>query len=305
MYTRLQCVYAIDIRCNVNFFLQAMTYIHNKDIAYAVLSLRDVKETINEILKDSKYWDDLSEEDRCKLVYKFRTRMIRGENLEYMATYYSFKRSETETYEIFTGSIGKKAVLTHAKSGIDVFQSNDPAEAIALNLDLNQVDAFKNMKAQWLYFKLQAVEVEFRNNSKASFIPILCHYLPPCYEYVEHATSFTNNTVVASGTKEEKKTIADPFYVVRFADSGVKLDPSSPDYIDVVRKSTYPVSGLQKNMYVANFNTEKIFLDYGKFVFTTKNLDNIQDIIVRVKFDFVFLTYANPEDYYNQFGDAD
>ena len=66
MYTRLQCVYAIDIRCNVNFFLQAMTYIHNKDIAYAVLSLRDVKETINEILKDSKYWDDLSEEDRCK-----------------------------------------------------------------------------------------------------------------------------------------------------------------------------------------------------------------------------------------------
>lgn len=283
-----------------------MTYIHNKDIVYGILSLRDIKEKVNQIMKNSKYWDDLSIDDRDKLVYKFRTRMIRGEILEYMATYYSFKQSETETFEIYTGSIGKKAVLTHLKSNVNVFTSEEPSESISLNIDMNQIDTFKNMKNQWLYFKLQCIDVEFRNNSKASFVPILCHYLPPCYEYVDHSINFTNNTVVASGLKEEKKTIADPFYIVRMADSDVKLNPTAADYIETVRKSTYPVSGLQKNMYVANYNTEKLYLDYGKFVFTTKNLENTQDIIIKVKFNFAFMTYANPEDYYNgQFGDAD
>lgn len=276
-----------------------MTYIHNKDIVYEILSWREAKRKINEIIKDSKYWDDLSMEDRDKLVYKYRTKMIRSENLSYMATYYSFKRTEMETVEIFSGTIGKKAQLTQLKTNAKVFESTEPADAISLNIDLNNIDAFRNMKTQWLYFKLQCVEVEFRNNSKATFIPILCHYLPPCYECVDHTVSFTNNTVVAAGTKEETKTLADPYYIVRMADCGIKLDPAAEDYIENVRKNTFPVSGLQREMYVSNYNTERMYLDYGKFVFTTKNLENTQDVVIKVRFNFVFLTYANPEDFYN------
>ena len=276
-----------------------MTYIRNKEVVFSILQLKECQAKIDKMTQDAKYWDDMTMEERAQLVYKYKTSMLRKENLDFQATYYSFKQTNVDTYEIFTGSIGKKPSLTHVKSNRVLYQSSEPSESITLDIDLNQIDAFRNMKAQWLYFKLQNVEIEFRNNSKASFIPVICHYLPPCYELVYHSTSLVNNAVVASGTSAEVKTIADPCYIVRMVEPGKDLDPDADNYHKAVREITYPVSGLQKDMYVANYNLEKMYLDYGKFVFETKNLDNVQDIIITAKFNFNFYTYANPEDFYN------
>lgn len=276
-----------------------MTYIRNKEVVFSIIQLKECEDKIDNMTKDVKYWDDLTMEQRAQLVYKYKTSMLRKENLDFQATYYSFKQTNIDTCEIFTGSIGRAPSVTHVKSNRVLYRSDEPSDKISLDIDLNKIDAFKNMKNQWLYFKLQNIEIEFRNNSKASFIPVLCHYLPPCYEYVEHTTSFINNTVIASGTGAEVKTIADPCYIVRMVEPGRTLNPDAENYLDDVREYTYPVSGLQKDMYVANYNLEKLYLDFGKFVFETKNLDNVQDIIITARFNFNFFTYANPEDFYN------
>ena len=268
-----------------------MTYIHNKDVVEDIMQIEILKQQNDEILKKVRTWDEIPMEVRDNICYRDKTIKIKQDLLDLKEVYHFFKQTTVDTCEIFTGTLGNDNFSIKNIKNNKELKGEKGASQLNLDIDLNDVDAFKNMKSKWLYCKLCSIEIEFRNNSKASFVPILCHYLPPCYECVKHSNSFVVNSVIADGTQPTSFVLGNPYYIIRI------LKPTSDD-LNNPRENSIPISGLQRDMFIANYDTTNTFIDFGKFIFYTKNPDVQQDVLINLKLSFKFLTYANPEDYY-------
>lgn len=242
----------------------------------------------------------MKEEDRDKLIKYYQSNCIGEENLLFKCTYQFLKQTTIDTNEIFTATIGENKSLKDMRLNKTIKFSEESEMFVTLNIDLNKVYSFINLKTKWLYFKLCKVEVEFRNNSKASFIPISCYYLPPCSDTNDFNYLFTNNVKIASGTNNQHKSILNPLFIIRhIKDFNDKIDINSDTYYRDVTDKTIPTSGLQDNLFVSNFDNTIIYLDYGKFIFTTNNIENDQDVLIKLNYSFKFYTHANPEAYYD------
>ena len=284
-----------------------MSIIKKHDIVDNILTMEDLEKRIHDIIGEKKRWEEMNESERDKLIKLCQSKCLKEKNIEFKLSYPFMKQTTIDTFEIFSGTIARnnQSVLLNLKTNKRVNFKDDPedvnSEFIVLPIDVNSVSAFKNMFDKWLYFKLSKIEIEYRNNSKASFVPISCQYLPPCSERVKATTSCINNIKLASGTGPEHKSILNPFYIIRTLKNGaVALNPSDQDYQKRIYEDTIPTSGLQDGLFVSNFDVENYYLDYGRFVFSTMNLTNPQDVLIKVKYSFKFYTHANPEDFYGK-----
>lgn len=265
---------------------------------------------INDLTEGKIRWEEMSEQDREKLIKIYQSKCLKDKNISFKLTYPFMKETTIDTFEIFSGTIGTRnnnsnsitTVLTNLKTNEQVFKAdNDMDEVIILPININAVSSFRNLCNKWLYFKLCKIEIEYRNNSKASFVPVSCQFLPPCSERVKATVKCTNNIKLTSGTNPEHKSILNPFYIIRnLKDGQIDLDINSNDYQQRSISDTIPVSSLQDGLFVCNFDTKKYYLDYGTFFFSTMNLTNPQDILIKLKYSFKFYTHANPEDFYGK-----
>lgn len=278
-----------------------MSIIKKHDIVDDILICQENEDRIKELSKDRLRWEQMEEKDREELIKVYQSKCLKNENILFKCSYPFMKQTTIDSNEIFTATIGKNRTLKNMKRNTFIKLGDEEDKTfITLNIDLNKVYSFVNLKTKWLYFKLCKVEVEFRNNSKASFIPISCYYLPPCSDINDFNYSFVNNVKIASGTNIQHKSILNPLFIIRhIKDCNDKLDINSLDYYNDIITKTIPTSSLQDNLFVSNFDNSVIYLDYGKFIFTTNNLQNDQDILIKLNYSFKFYTHGNPEDYYD------
>ena len=169
-----------------------MSIIKRHDVVDDILKRQRNQEKINELCKGIPSWKEMKEEDRDKLIKYYQSNFIGEENLLFKCTYQFLKQTTIDTNEIFTATIGENKSLKDMRLNKTIKFSEESEMFVTLNIDLNKVYSFINLKTKWLYFKLCKVEVEFRNNSKSSFIPISCYYLPPCSDTNDFNYLFTN-----------------------------------------------------------------------------------------------------------------
>lgn len=276
-----------------------MSIVKKHNIVDDILIQQNNINRINQLTKDKLRWEQMDEKDREELIKIYQSKCIKNENILFKCSYPFLKQTTIDTNEIFTATIGKNVLLKDMRLNKNI-KFDENSDIIPLNIDLNKVYSFFNLKTKWLYFKLCKVEVEFRNNSKASFIPILCYYLPPCSDTNDFNYLFTNNVKITSGTNQQHKSILNPLFIIRhIRDINDKIDINSDTYYRDITDKTIPTSGLQDNLFVSNFDNTIIYLDYGKFIFTTNNLENEQDVLIKLSYSFKFYTHANPEAYYD------
>lgn len=280
-----------------------MSIIKKHDIVDDILICQENNERIESLIRGKLRWEELEEKDREELIKIYQSNCIKNKNVSFKCSYPFMKQTTIDTFETYSGTIGKLKQIKNIRTN-KIFnyknENNEINNYIILPINLNDNISFKNLKTKWLYFKLNKIEIEFRNNSKASFIPISCYYLPPCSELIYYNINFTNNVKICSGTNIEHKSILNPFYIIRsIKDNNNKINIKEDNYEKICKK-TFPTSSLQDNLFVSNFNEEINYLDYGQFVFTTNNLENQQDILIKLNYSFKFYTHANPEAYYNE-----
>lgn len=264
-----------------------MSIIKKHDIVDDILICQENNERLAKLSKDKLRWEQMDEKDREELIKIYQSKCIKEKNVSFKCSFPFLKQTTIDCLETYTGTI------SNLNTGIFVY------------IDLNRITPFINLKNKWLYFKLCKIEVNFRNNSKSSFIPISCYYLPPCFSCVNVDYKFSNNVKIASGINVEHKSILNPLYVIRSAypDKDLtyydNINDNGKSYYDNLQDYSFPSSGLQDNLFISNFNNSKLFLDYGKFIFNTDNLQNNQDILIKINYSFKFYTYGNPEAYYD------
>ena len=286
-----------------------MSVIRKHDVADDILVVQEYNNRIDALSKGKLRWEELTEEERDKIVKLYRGRCLKETNLKFKCSYPYMKQTTIDTFELFTGVIGegddsgphgRRLLLRNLKSN-NFTVVNGKMITVANILD--DIDAFKSLKKVWLYFKLSTIEVEFINNSKSSFIPICCNYYPPCYDLCKSNVGYTNNIKVATGTNTEHKSVINPMYIIRqVKDNNTLLNydgENRDDFLRDVKNLTIPTSCLQDGLFISNFDTSRIFLDYGCFKFSTNNEASLQDVLIKLKYSFKFYTHGDPEYFYN------
>lgn len=287
-----------------------MSVVKKHDIVDDILICQENSDRIASLIRGKLRWEEMEEKDREELIKITQSKFIKEKNVSFKCSYPYMKQTTIDCSEIYSGTLGEVNELENLRTGKkfefeNCNKKNTIVSSIVLPINLNDVIAFKNLKNKWLYFKLNKIEVEFRNNSKASFVPISCYYLPPCSDLVLADIKFTNNVKICSGTNVEHKSILNPFYIIRtIKDIKETIDSKKDDYNDICLK-TNPTSGLEDNLFVSNFNDSNNYLDYGRFIFTTNNLENQQDVLMKLHYSFKFYTYSNPEAYYDSANDEE
>lgn len=267
-----------------------MSIVERHDVIQTSLVISDTKKRIKAIEEDKHAWEELNWQQRAEVVKNLRMLHINGERQKANTSIDHQKMIKAEYTETWTGSFGSRQMVnkkTGRKMTATFKADGDEVEdksLIDIRIYPQMLAGYQALKTKYQYFKINKVSIKFVANSANNLSPIVCRYMPPFFDV------------------SKMKTL-DPAYMTKYAESA----GSNYGYISIhtpaciIKKGEYSKNGfstekgfvmpnLCKDRMLCKFEELGMFLDYGYFIFETRNVSDKQSIIAQISYQIDFYT---------------
>ena len=267
-----------------------MSIVERHDVIQTSLVINDAKKRIKSIEEDKHAWEELTWQQRDEVIKNIRMININDVRQKANVSVDHQKMLKAEYTETWTGSFGSRQMVnkktgrkmnaTFKADGEDV----EDKSLIDIRIYPQMLAGYQALKNKYQYFKINKVSIKFVANSASNLSPIICRYMPPFIEI-------------------SKLKTMDPAYMTKYAESA----GSNYGYISIhtpgciIKHGKYSESGfstangfimpnLCKDRMLCGFESQGMFLDYGYFIFETRNVSDAQSIIAQINYQIDFYT---------------
>lgn len=245
-----------------------MSIVKRHDIVQTSFLLKDVKSKVAQIEKDKTAWTDLGAKEREILLenlHKAELNAIR-QHANISIDHQKMLKSEfTETFS--------EDITSDQSWRLFVIPQN--------------FYGFRALKNKYQYFKLNKVSVKFVANTANNLSPIVCRYLPPmAKEFTKKDplnTRFITKYAESAGTNWGFSSIHLPPCLIKTGKYGAPVNGNKP----FTAESCYP--NLCKDRLITCFEDFNQYIDYGSFIFETRN-ETKQSVMVQLHYYIDFYT---------------
>ena len=267
-----------------------MSIVKSHDIIQSSANIRGLKKQLNELQDGKVSAIDFSGQD-CERVIKDLNALerltIRQKASLAISHQKILKAQYTETWngdlgngkQTFTDKLGRKLNFSYQPQ-----RKSIPSEWIFFPIYPQMLSGYQALKKKYQYFKINKVDIKFVANTANNLSPIICRYMPPI-PIVEDLNDI------------------DTRYITKYAESigstygniSIHVPPcliKKGEY-DKVGNFTMGTNGfcmpqLCKDRMITLFEKQQMYLDYGYFIFETRNVSEHQSIIVQLNYQLDF-----------------
>lgn len=281
-----------------------MSIVKRHDVVQTSLVMTDRKQRVAELEKGKSSWSEFSWQERNELLKELHTTEINAVRQHANLAVDHQKMLKAEFYDTWTATVGaaKQAVLKVNKKvfngkhlnlkivtedGESDDSDKDQAEYVTyINATPTSINGFQALKKKWQYFKINKVSVSFVSNSANNLSPIVCRYMPPMGKEgdvaklnADYVTKYAESVGTTSG-----------FMSIHCPPCLVKKGEFDKNGEFKYGENGYCLPGLNKDRMLCSYEDDKFYLDYGTFIFESKNIGTTQNIIA--KFHYVIDFYS-------------
>ena len=288
-----------------------MSIVKRHDVVQTGLVIADRKESIKELEKDKESWADFKWQERDKLIKDLHACEINAVRQHANLAVDHQKMLKAEFNDTWTATVGvsKQAVLKVNKKvfkgkhlDLHVITDDDPevppedpdqggdedqggneeqpTYISMINLTPTSINGFQAMKKKWQYFKINKVSIKFVSNSANNLSPIVCRYMPPMGKQgdvsklnIDYITKYGESVGTTSG-----------FVSLHMPPCLVKKGEFDEENAFSYGENGYCLPNLNKDRMLCSYEDDKFYLDYGTFIFESKNIGTQQNIIAQIHY---------------------
>ena len=149
-----------------------------------------------------------------------------------------------------------------------------------INITPTSINGFQALKKKWQYFKINKISVKFVSNSANNLSPIVCRYMPPMGKQgdvtklnIDYITKYGESVGTTCG-----------FVSLHMPPCLVKKGEFDKDNAFQYGENGYCLPNLNKDRMLCSYEDDKFYLDYGTFIFESKNIGTVQNIIAQIHY---------------------
>lgn len=267
-----------------------MSIVERHDVIQTSLVISDAKKRIKSAEEGKHTWEELTRQERAQVVKNLRMLYTNGVRQKANVSIDHQKMLKAEYTETWTGNFGSRQMV-NTKTGRKMnstFKADgeevEDKRLIDIRIYPQMLAGYQALKNRYQYFKINKVSIKFVANSANNLSPIVCRYMPPFFDV------------------SKLKTL-DPAYMTKYAESAGAnygyISIHTPDCI--IKKGEYSKNGfstengfvmpnLCRDRMLCRFESLGMFLDYGYFIFETRNVTDKQSIIAQISYQIDFYT---------------
>lgn len=245
-----------------------MSIVKRHDIIQTSFLLKDVKSKVAQIEKDKNAWTDLGAKEREILLENLHKAELNAIRQHANISIDHQKMLKAEFTETLSMNITTK----------------DSYQLFVIPQNFN---GFRALKNKYQYFKLNKVSVKFVANTANNLSPIVCRYLPPMAKPLDKdntiLTQYITKYAESAGTNWGFCSIHLPPCLIKTGKYGKAVNGVKP----FTQEYCYP--NLCKDRLITCFEDFDQYLDYGSFIFETRNESN-QSVMIQLHYYIDFYT---------------
>ena len=278
-----------------------MALVKRHDVVQTGLTIADRKEHIKELEKDKDSWADFQWQERDKLIKDLHAVEVNAVRQHANLAIDHQKMLKAEFNDTWTAVVGASSshgnvlkvnkrpfVGKHLKMNI-IHDGEDDAEGEGetgsdyityINLTPTSINGFQALKKKWQYFKINKVSVKFVSNSAQNLSPIVCRYMPPMGKEgdvtklnADYVTKYAESVGTTSG-----------FVSLHMPPCLVKKGEFDKNNEFKYGENGYCLPNLNKDRMLCSYEEDKFYLDYGTFIFESKNIGTTQNVIAQIHY---------------------
>ena len=285
-----------------------MSVVKRHDVVQTGLVIADRKDNVRELEKDKESWADFQWQERDKLIKDLHACEVNAVRQHANLAVDHQKMLKAEFNDTWTATVGatKTAVLRVNKKifkgkhlDLNIVTDDDPevppeqggdedqggneeqpTYISMINLTPTSINGFQAMKKKWQYFKINKVSVKFVSNSATNLSPIVCRYMPPMGKQgdvsklnIDYITKYGESVGTTCG-----------FVSLHMPPCLVKKGEFGENNEFQYGEAGYCLPNLNKDRMLCSYEDDKFYLDYGTFIFESKNIGTVQNIIAQIHY---------------------
>lgn len=286
-----------------------MALVKRHDVVQTGLVIADRKDHVRELEKDKESWADFQWQDRDKLIKDLHAVEINAVRQHANLAVDHQKLLKAEFNDTWTAVVGaasgatvgatlkvnkrkfvgkhlKMRIIHDGEDGEDVEPAKEGDYVTYINLTPTSINGFQALKKKYQYFKINKVSVKFVSNSSTNLSPIVCRYMPPMGKEgdvtkinADYVTKYAESVGTTSG-----------FISLHMPPCLVKKGEFNKDNEFAYGDNGYCLPNLNKDRMLCSYEEDKFYLDYGTFIFESKNIGTTQNVIAQIHYVIDFYT---------------
>lgn len=277
------------------------------------MNIQGEKERCKKIIQEKQDWQDISGDQREKILSSQRAQLITADRKNICLTMDHMILDKKEFKDEWIVNFGKSKGRKCSHGGVKCTvrhrilrkAEEGSGEIAVIPIDPMQVNGFINLRSKYQYFQISKVDIRFSSNKSMNFAPILCKYFPPGTPIPEdHDPNYfaqLTKTAVAKG--------GDAYMSLFKPRCNVQFNIGSVNSSSKTSKATWVEMPYMSNTLMrANYDESRFALDYGYFIFVNRSSDPNQILATtEYKIDFYSGIDMNnlPESYWGGEGGDD
>lgn len=280
-----------------------MSIVKRHDVIQTSLLLKTASKDLSELEKEKTAWTDFKWEERNLALKKLHTKEVNAVRQHANLAIDHQKMLKAEFTETLTVEFGtKKGTIgfRNGKGEMLTFRATEEKPTAAdfyypFLINPNAFAGFKALKDKYQYFKFNKVSVKFVANTANNLSPIICRYLPPMpkidnldtFADLAIDTSFITKIAESTGTTYGFSSIHCPPCLVKI---GEYKENANKEKVFSFGENGTCMPNLCRDRLVTDYMDYNQYLDYGYFIFETRNISEYQSAVIQLHYYIDFYT---------------
>lgn len=281
-----------------------MSIVKRHDVIQTSLLLKSASKDLSKVEEDKHAWSDLDWQERNVALKKLHTKEVNAVRQHANLSIDHQKMLKAEFTETLTVEFGKRKTTVGFKNGkgeMLTFRAGEDDSATAADyfypffINPNAFAGFKSLKDEYQYFKFNKISVRFVANTANNLSPIICRYLPPIpkvdnldtFSKLAIDTSYITKFGESAGTTYGFSSIHCPPCLIK---TGEYKENADKEMVFSFGETGTCMPNLCRDRLVTDYMDFNQYLDYGYFIFETRNITDYQSAVIQLHYYIDFYT---------------
>lgn len=284
-----------------------MSIVKRHDVIQTSLLLKTANKDLAKIEDDKSAWTDFQWKERDLVLKKLHAKEVNAVRQHANLAIDHQKMLKAEFTETLTVEFGKQKASVGFKNGKGEMltfrtgegEGEEPSTTddyfYPFLINPYAFAGFKALKDKYQYFKFNKISVKFVANTASNLSPIICRYMPPVpkvdnldtFVKMDIDTSYITKFAESAGTNYGFLSIHCPPCLVK---TGEYKENASKEKVFSFGETGSCMPNLCRDRLVTDYMDFNQYLDYGYFIFETRNITNYQSAVIQLHYYIDFYT---------------
>ena len=280
-----------------------MSIVKRHDVIQTSLLLKTASKDLSELEKEKTAWTDFQWKERDLVLKKLHAKEVNAvrQHANLAIDHQKMLKAEfTETLTVEFGTKKSTIGFRNGKGEMLTFKVSEEKPTAAdfyypFLINPNAFAGFKALKDKYQYFKFNKVSVKFVANTANNLSPIICRYLPPMpkvdnldtFANLDIDTSFITKIAESTGTTYGFSSIHCPPCLIKV---GEYKENANKEKVFSFGETGTCMPNLCRDRLVTDYMDYNQYVDYGYFIFETRNISEYQSAVIQLHYYIDFYT---------------